>query len=120
METTALVVAEAGASPTLQTIRLGEPLDDEVLLEIVASGVCHTDHALAAGRLPGPFPAIMGHEGAGKVMSRFGMTMLKVQVLRTGSKVTNVKVGDSVLCSFAFCGSCASCDRQKPTSCDSA
>lgn len=78
METTALVVSEAGGTPTLQTVRLDEPLDDEVLLEIVGSGVCHTDYALAAGSLPGPFPAIMGHEGAGKVKLRVGTTTLKL------------------------------------------
>lgn len=108
MKTTALVVSAAGVEPRLQEVTLDEIIDDEVLLEVVASGLCHTDLALGAGRLPGPFPAIMGHEGSGKV-------------LRVGASVKNVQVGDSVLCAFASCGSCRHCtELRKPTSCDSA
>jgi aryl-alcohol dehydrogenase len=71
------------------------PKDDEVLIKIVASGVCHTDLEAIKGS-GSPFPAVFGHEGAGIVE-------------KVGSSVTNVKPGDHVVLSYSYCGECPNC-----------
>lgn len=75
-------------------------LDDlrptEMLVKIAATGLCHTDLAVQHGDLPGTFPQVLGHEGAGTVE-------------QLGSSVTGFAVGDSVAISFASCGHCANC-----------
>ncbi|KAJ4984195.1 AreB protein [Stagonosporopsis vannaccii] len=94
IETVALVVTEPKADFKLQSIILDEIREDEVLVEMKYSGICHTDIVLQQGLLPMvEFPAIFGHEGAGFVR-------------RIGSKVKNksLRVGDPVLLSFNTCG----------------
>ena len=94
-----------------ESVKLREPLADEILVQIVASGICHTDVALSL--LPedtpnyAPYPKIMGHEGSGVVE-------------RVGSGVTHVKAGDKVLLSFDFCGKdgCRGCVDETPGYCD--
>src|SRR5688572_17227283 len=77
----------------IDEVEIGDPGPGEVLTQIKASGVCHTDLKLLA-RQP---VLIMGHEGAGVV-------------LKTGAGVTNVKVGDRVMLNWAMpCGTCFSC-----------
>ena len=75
-------------------------LDDlgpsEILVKIVATGLCHTDLAVVHGDLPAAFPIVLGHEGAGIVE-------------QIGSSVTTFAVGDHVAASFASCGHCANC-----------
>lgn len=61
--TEALVVDSAGADPQLKTVSLGPLQDKEVLVEIHATGICHTDIACMEGKLPSGFPSILGHEG---------------------------------------------------------
>ncbi|KAH6665008.1 alcohol dehydrogenase [Halenospora varia] len=80
-------------------------IQDELLVRVVASGVCHTDVAFSL-RLDsfGIFPRILGHEGAGYVE-------------KTGSAVTVAKVGDPVLLSFASCTTCKSCTGAHPAHC---
>ncbi|TSD45814.1 NAD(P)-dependent alcohol dehydrogenase [Rhodococcus sp. KBS0724] len=68
----------------------------EILVKIVASGLCHTDLAVVHGDLPGAFPMVLGHEGAGIVEE-------------IGSGVTDLAVGDHVAVSFASCGHCLNC-----------
>jgi Zn-dependent alcohol dehydrogenase len=84
--------------------------DGELLVEMVASGICHTDLLTTSfpGGLPGlPYPRIVGHEGSGYVKA-------------IGPKVTkDVKVGDPVLLSFDHCGGCESCEAQHPAYCSS-
>ncbi|CAD6582207.1 MAG: hypothetical protein CYPHOPRED_001867 [Cyphobasidiales sp. Tagirdzhanova-0007] len=63
---------------------------DEVLIDIKASGICHTDIALQHGNIPYSFPCVLGHEGAGVVV-------------RTGSAVTSLIMGDKVLIAGAAC-----------------
>lgn len=65
---------------------------------------CHTDNLVQHGGIPSAFPAIFGHEGAGRVEA-------------VGSAVTRVQEGDSVLLSFATCGECAYCKADRPAGC---
>ena len=71
MKIRALVVEEKDAPFDEQEIDLEEPGRGEVLVRIVASGVCHTDVITRAGDMPMPFPAVLGHEGAG-IVERVG------------------------------------------------
>jgi len=63
-------------------------------VKVAASGLCHTDHEAASGRLGWPFPQVLGHEGAGVVES-------------VGEGVTRVAPGDKVL--LAYCQNCENC-----------
>ncbi|MGA1838267.1 NAD(P)-dependent alcohol dehydrogenase [Herbiconiux sp. 11R-BC] len=75
-------------------------LDDiqptEILVKIVATGLCHTDLAVVHGHIPAAFPIVLGHEGAGIVE-------------QVGANVIGFEVGDHVAASFASCGHCANC-----------
>ncbi|KAJ9630169.1 hypothetical protein H2204_008674 [Knufia peltigerae] len=93
----------------LEDIEVYTPAEGEVLVKIIASGVCHTD--LGCGSFPDgvgfpvpPYPRVLGHEGAG-------------YVTRVGKGVTKVKPGDSVLLSFAYCGECHNCRNGAPGYC---
>ena len=69
METRAAVAHKAGQPLSIETVNLEGPKAGEVMVEIVASGVCHTDEFTLSGADPeGLFPAILGHEGAGVVL----------------------------------------------------
>ena len=69
METRAAVAHKAGAPLTLETLQLDGPGAGEVLVEVRATGVCHTDEFTLSGADPeGLFPAVLGHEGAGVVV----------------------------------------------------
>jgi NADPH:quinone reductase-like Zn-dependent oxidoreductase len=72
-----------------------------VLVELRGVGVCHTDMVMRDGLLPVPMPVVLGHEGAGVV-------------LRTGSEVTGLAVGDHVVLSFASCGDAAPVTTMRP------
>src|SRR5215475_10487437 len=69
METRAAVAFGAGQPLKIETVQLDGPKDGEVLVEIKATGICHTDEfTLSGGDPEGLFPAILGHEGAGVVL----------------------------------------------------
>ena len=69
MKTRAAVARKAGEKLSLETIDLAGPREGEVLVEIKATGICHTDEfTRSGGDLKGFFPAILGHEGAGVVV----------------------------------------------------
>ncbi|MDH4288634.1 MAG: alcohol dehydrogenase catalytic domain-containing protein, partial [Aquincola sp.] len=69
MKTRAAVAWKSGAPLTIETVDLQGPRDGEVLVEVKATGICHTDHYTLSGADPeGLFPAILGHEGAGVVL----------------------------------------------------
>jgi aryl-alcohol dehydrogenase len=104
MTTTAAVVESPGAGFTLTDVDLDKPGHDEVLVRLVAAGLCHTDLGAAAGAFPFPLPGILGHEGAGVVES-------------VGADVESVRPGDHVLLSFTSCGSCANCRGGHPAYC---
>ncbi len=101
---TAAVVETANAPFVLQEVQLGELRADEVLVEIAASGICHTDLGAQAGLFPTPLPVVLGHEGAGTVAA-------------IGADVTRVKVGDRVAMSYDCCGHCATCTDSRPFHC---
>ncbi|KAK4057380.1 hypothetical protein OIO90_001449 [Microbotryomycetes sp. JL221] len=104
-DTEAWVVYQRDGPFRRSKLTLDDPLEDEVLVEIVATGICHTDFTVAKGLLPGAsYPVILGHEGAGKVLS-------------VGGKVATVAPGDSVLLSFAYCNDCVACSKQSPHAC---
>jgi len=104
MKTTAAVVETSGSSFTLQEIDIESPRQDEVLVKVVASGICHTDSYAAEGNYPIPFPAIFGHEGAGIVE-------------KVGSNVHKVVPGDHVLLTFGYCGHCHNCQESHQAYC---
>jgi aryl-alcohol dehydrogenase len=103
--TTAAVVEQGGGPFVLRDVELAAPRADEVLVRIVAAGICHTDLSVQSGALPFPLPGILGHEGAGVVE-------------RVGDGVTKVRPGDQVLLSFTSCGRCGNCRGGHPAYCD--
>jgi aryl-alcohol dehydrogenase len=104
MRVSAAVVEETDAPFTFADLDLDDPRDHEVVVRIVAAGLCHTDLCARGGVTPFPLPAVLGHEGAGVVE-------------RIGSKVSTVAVGDHVLISFTSCGHCRSCQDGHPVYC---
>jgi aryl-alcohol dehydrogenase len=105
MEITAAVVEELGADFAFKTLTLDDPRADEVLVQIAAVGLCHTDLAVQHGHLPFPLPGVVGHEGSGTVVA-------------IGSDVTKVAVGDAVGISFNSCGACTQCAADNPAYCN--
>lgn len=101
---TAAVTEAAGAPMRLEELRMDPPGPGQVLVRVAACGVCHTDMIMRDGELPVPFPAVLGHEGAGTVEA-------------VGAGVASVAPGDSVLISFASCGICAACRDHEPGYC---
>jgi S-(hydroxymethyl)glutathione dehydrogenase / alcohol dehydrogenase len=108
MKTRAAVALAAGKPLEVMTLDLDGPRDGEVLVEIKASGVCHTDEFTRSGADPeGLFPAIFGHEGAGIVVD-------------VGRGVTTLKKGDHVIPLYTpECRQCKSCLSQKTNLCTS-
>ena len=102
---TAALTACCGAAWKLTKARLDEPRDDEVLVRMIATGVCHTDVSVRDQHLPTPLPAVLGHEGAGIVE-------------RIGAAVSDLAVGDHVVLTVASCGHCRNCLRGLPTYCE--
>ena len=104
--TKAAVAVPGKASYEIRDIVVDEPREREVLVRVVASGVCHTDATIKAAWLdPAAPPFVLGHEGAGVVE-------------KVGSAVTRVAVGDRVLMSFNSCGRCGACQAAHPAYCD--
>ena len=104
MKIKAAVVREKGAPFVIEEIELDEPRDDEILVRIVSSGLCHTDLVAQQQFLPIPLPGVFGHEGAGIVE-------------KVGSRVTKVKPGDHVATSYMSCGACCACKEANPGWC---
>jgi aryl-alcohol dehydrogenase len=106
MRTTVAVVNEQGGDFVLEEVDLEGPRADEVLVRIVATGLCHTDITMK-GFLPAEmFPNVFGHEGAGVVEE-------------VGPDVTGIEVGDHVVLSFRSCRACDHCTRGLVGYCDS-
>ena len=101
LETRAWVQRSADGDPRLETLRLDAPRPDELVVRVVAAGVCHTD---LMGPALGWLPAVYGHEGAGIVES-------------VGARVTKVRPGDRVALTFGSCGTCANCHEGHPSHC---
>ena len=100
----AAVTRATGAPMSIESLTLGQPRDDEILVRIVATGICHTDLAMlnAPGRVPRPI--VLGHEGSGIVEE-------------VGGKVRKVKPGNHVVMTFNSCGQCPSCYQGMPAYC---
>ena len=106
MDVRAAVAREAGKSLSIETVQLAGPKAGEVLVEIKATGICHTDEFTRSGGDPeGLFPAILGHEGAGIVVD-------------IGAGVTTLKKGDHVIPLYTpECRQCKSCLSRKTNLC---
>src|SRR5262249_34505758 len=106
MDVRAAVAFAAGQPLTLETVQLAGPKAGEVMVEIKATGICHTDAYTLSGNDPeGLFPAIMGHEGAGIVVD-------------VGPNVTSVKKGDHVIPLYTpECRQCKFCTSGKTNLC---
>ena len=108
MQTRAAVAVEAGKPLTIETVDLAGPREGEVLVEVMATGICHTDAFTLSGADPeGLFPAILGHEGAGIVRE-------------VGPGVTSLVPGDHVIPLYIpECRQCKSCTSGKTNLCTS-
>jgi S-(hydroxymethyl)glutathione dehydrogenase/alcohol dehydrogenase len=108
MKSRAAVAWEANKPLTIETVEIGGPKPGEVLIEVMATGVCHTDaYTLSGLDSEGKFPAILGHEGAGIVRE-------------VGAGVTSVKVGDHVIPLYTpECRQCKTCLSQRSNLCTS-
>jgi S-(hydroxymethyl)glutathione dehydrogenase / alcohol dehydrogenase len=106
MDVRAAVAHKAGAPLAIETVQLQGPKAGEVLVEVKATGICHTDEFTRSGADPeGIFPAILGHEGAGVVVE-------------VGPGVTSVRKGDHVIPLYTpECRQCKSCLSRKTNLC---
>jgi Zn-dependent alcohol dehydrogenase len=100
------VVDRIGGRIRLEPIEVDPPGPGEVLVKLVASGICHSDHwAMRNGNWGAPFPMLLGHEGAGVVE-------------QVGEGVAHLGPGDPVILAWAVpCGACALCRRGEPRRC---
>lgn len=100
-----IVYTGEGQAEVSYDLEVGEPGRHDVLVRLVASGLCHTDQSVLDGTIPWSPPAVMGHEGAGIVEA-------------VGNEVTLVTPGDHVVVStIANCGWCRQCNTGHPTRC---
>ena len=106
MDVRAAVAHKAGEPLAIETVQLEGPREGEVLVEIKATGICHTDQFTLSGADPeGLFPAILGHEGAGVVVE-------------TGPGVRSLKAGDHVIPLYTpECRECDYCTSGKTNLC---
>ena len=100
-----IVYTGAGKAELTDELEVREPGPGEVLVRLVASGLCHTDVSVIDGTIPWQAPAVLGHEGAGVIE-------------RCGEGVTSVRPGDHiVLSTISSCGRCRMCNTGMPTRC---
>src|SRR5450756_1381100 len=106
MKTLAAVARAPGKTLSVETVEIDGPKAGEVMVEVKATGICHTDEYTLSGADPeGLFPAILGHEGAGIVVE-------------VGPGVTTLKKGDHVIPLYTpECRQCKSCLSQKTNLC---
>lgn len=93
MQIKAAVVRTKGAPFNIEPVSLRTPVADEVLVRIVATGMCHTDMIIRDQYYPVPLPVVLSHEGAGIVGS-------------VGPQVKHLQVGDHVVLTYGRCGHC--------------
>ncbi len=104
MKITAAVVFEKNGPFNIEQVDLDDPRPDELLVEVIASGMCATDLHGRDGYNPTRFPKIFGHEGAGIVRA-------------VGAGVTNFTTGDHVVMAYPWCGECPNCRSQRQSYC---
>jgi aryl-alcohol dehydrogenase len=100
----AAVLRQKGFSLKIEFLEMEGPRDDEVLVRLVASGICHTDIDFCDGWDEADDAVVLGHEGAGVVE-------------RVGKSVKSVKRGDHVVLSYQSCGHCRQCRSGNPAHC---
>ncbi|RJG08269.1 NAD(P)-dependent alcohol dehydrogenase [Massilia cavernae] len=105
MEIQAAVARTRHGALSVETVKLVEPNADEVLVRMVATGICHTDLAVIDEIMPVPLPLVLGHEGAGVIE-------------RMGAGVRGLEVGDHVVLTFSSCGHCHHCEDHHPAYCE--
>jgi len=107
LRTRAAILHEFNKPLTIEEVEVAEPQVGEILVRILASGICHSDVSAYHGFWMSPLPIILGHEGAGIVEA-------------VGPEVTRVRPGDSVVMSVVWgCGQCKYCLQGKPFRCRS-
>src|ERR1700736_4638820 len=104
MQIKAAVVRERSGPFAIETVELCEPRPDEVIVRVVASGMCQTDLHGRDGYFDSPYPAVYGHEGAGVVHA-------------VGGAVRGLKPGDHVVMSYPWCGACRNCQQHRQNYC---
>jgi aryl-alcohol dehydrogenase len=104
MQITAAVARERFGPFCIERLDLCDPRPDELLVQIIASGMCQTDQHGRDGYYNTPLPAVFGHEGSGVVAG-------------IGRDVTRFAAGDHVVISFPWCGTCANCTRRMEAHC---
>ncbi|MEN0140544.1 MAG: NDMA-dependent alcohol dehydrogenase [Rhodococcus sp. (in: high G+C Gram-positive bacteria)] len=106
MKTKAAVVIEPGKPIEIEELTLDGPRENEVLIQYLYGGLCHSDVHISIGDTIARLPMVLGHEGAGII-------------LETGPGVSRVKPGDRVVCSFTpNCGKCKYCATGRSSVCD--
>lgn len=105
MKIKAAVVKEKGGKFEFCDVDLSEIKENELLVKVVASGICHTDEFGRQGGIDQKFPAVFGHEGAGIVE-------------KIGTNVKGIEKGDHVAFSYSYCGECDACREGKPYYCE--
>ncbi len=114
MKVRAAVLRESGLTPpyaasqplVLETVNLGSPQRGELLVRILAAGLCHSDLSVINGTRPRPLPMVLGHEAAG-------------EVVELGEGVEDLQVGDHVVFAFVpICGECEPCAIGRPALCE--
>ena len=106
MKTKAAILRAPQTDWEVVELELDPPRENEVLIRFVAAGLCHSDEHMRTGDMPGRYPIIGGHEGAGVIEE-------------VGPGVTRVKKGDHVVCSFIpSCGKCRFCSTGQQNLCD--
>lgn len=104
MKIEAAVVRKEGGAFDIESLQLGEPQPDEIVVKIAGVGLCHTDLVCRDQYFPVPLPCVFGHEGSGVVE-------------RVGVGVTSVKPGEHVVLSYSSCRECPSCIAGQPAYC---
>ena len=107
MKTKGALIWEFNQPWSIEEIEIGDPVKDEVKIQMEASGMCHSDHHLVTGDIPmAGFPVLGGHEGAGIVTE-------------VGPGVEHIAPGDHVVLSFIpSCGECPACQEGLRNLCD--
>jgi len=96
MNIKAAIVNKKKAKFEFEDLEIASPASHEVLIKIVATGLCHTDLSVKDGYLPTNYPVVLGHEGSGVIE-------------KVGDHVTDLKKGDHVVLSYGSCGHCRPC-----------
>ncbi|WP_205677302.1 NAD(P)-dependent alcohol dehydrogenase [Aquibacillus halophilus] len=103
MKSQAAVQFRPNEETVLTEVDLEEPRPDEVLVKVIACGICHTDISIRDNS--SYYPTVLGHEGSGIIE-------------KVGTNVKNVKIGDHVVLAYTYCGECEACKEGKTYECD--